>query len=327
MTELLEPGFEKVNCAFCGADRFATLFHSRDIMYGATGNFTISRCRSCSLVMQNPRPVVEKIAEYYSEGYEPHTMVSDRENMETFVQGQESRRALLEKHVSKGTALDVGSGDGRFLLCLKRAGWKVSGCELVERAALMQRDEFGLEVKSGDLISAGFPSEHFDAVTFWSVFEHLYNPLETIVEVERILKPGGKVIMSVPNFNSVERVVFRGNWFSLSLPYHMFHYTPRTLGRFASKADLELEKVYFSTTATSLIYSIKLAMFARNSGDSRSLSQSETGVPMQMSGNNTEKNSGTAKQLLFNKVIVPAIKIADMLHVGAYTNFVFAKKP
>jgi 2-polyprenyl-3-methyl-5-hydroxy-6-metoxy-1,4-benzoquinol methylase len=314
---MLSPEFEKVACPFCGANDFSKLFDATDIYYGAPGVFTVARCNSCSLVMQNPRPRREKIAVYYSAGYEPHSMAESSEDIEKMVAGQEGRCVLLERHARKGRALDIGSGDGRFLLCLKRRGWDVKGCELIERMAEYQRTKLGIETKACDLIAASYPAEHFDAITLWSVLEHLYDPFDTLVEIRRIMKPDGTLIISVPNFDSLERKIFRERWYPLSVPYHIFHFTPKTLGRFVEKAGLKVEKVYYATTATGVLRSINSnSQTARGSG----VAAGRHGVE-----NPGATSHFTLKRIVFNGFVVPTLRLIDAMHLGGTTNFVIRK--
>jgi SAM-dependent methyltransferase len=322
MRENLPHGFETAPCAFCGGNEFVELFKTRDYLYGVPGEFSISRCKGCSLVSLNPRIPEEHIASLYPDDYEPYSMSFSQEILSKLVAGQESRRALLERHAQKGRALDVGSGDGRFLLCLKRAGWDVAGCELSEKSAAFQRNSLGLDVKTGSLISSHFDSGIFDAVTFWSVFEHLYDPLETLAEAKRTLKPGGVITMSIPNFNSLERMLFRSKWFCLHPPFHIYHYSPRIIKSIAARTGMKIEKVYYSTTATSLINSVKAA----TGRSSIMLNEEHHDAPSEIQVAVTDETFFKAtKRLVFNSLIVPSLKTLDLLRLGAYTNYVIRK--
>lgn len=330
---------EKVDCPLCGGSRFWTMLHAKDHYNGAPGTYIISRCVKCSLVMQNPRPAPDAMANLYPDDYEPHSMSMNDETLDEIVAGQESRRTLLEKHVPKGKNLDVGSGDGRFMLCLKRAGWEVEGCEFVERMARYQREQLGLNVKNCDLLSAKYSPAEFDSITFWASLEHLYNPLEALVEAARILKPGGTIIISLPNFHSLERVVFGEYWFPLQLPHHLFFFTPDTMRKTVEKAGMTLEKTFFSTTATGFINSAKkITQSKKADGSHKATTDPEANIktnepaPKDSSTEqNSQKNpafqySGGIRNSIFNNILVPSLKLLDTLHIGAATNYI-VKKP
>ncbi|HOY62533.1 MAG TPA: class I SAM-dependent methyltransferase [bacterium] len=319
---MISSELEKAPCALCGGIEFAELFKTRDYLYGVPGEFSISRCKSCSLVSLNPRIPEEHIASLYPDNYEPYSMSFSQEMLSKLVAEQEGRRMLLERHAHKGFALDVGSGDGRFLLCLKQTGWRVAGCELSEKSAAFQRDSLGLDVKAGSLLSSRFDSEIFDAVTFWSVFEHLYDPVETLAEAKRVLKPGGVIAMSMPNFDSLERMLFRTKWFCLQPPFHIYHYSPKVMKRIVAETGMNIEKVYYSTTATSLINSMRIAK-----GSSISVQSAENAndaTPIRISAPESRIKQ-FAKNTVFDCAIVPALRFADSLRLGAYTNYVLRK--
>lgn len=324
MTDSRAPEMERVNCPLCGSGDFKTLFIARDHFNGAPGKYTIARCMMCSLVMQNPRPAPEAMAALYPESYEPHSLAGGADDMEKLVDGQEPRRALLEKYVAKGRNLDVGSGDGRFMLCLKRAGWSVEGCEFVERMAEYQRG-LGLSVKTGDLLTAGYATGEFDSVTFWAVLEHLYNPVETLLETSRILKPGGVAIISLPNFNSVERMAFGEYWFPLQLPHHLYFFTPRTIRKTVEKAGMRLEKTFYSTTATGVVSSAKKIVGTKKSAEERPGERGAQAGAARRAPEESVPTGGGFKGLAFNLGVVPALKILDALRMGGATNYVVRK--
>ncbi|MFC1474811.1 class I SAM-dependent methyltransferase [bacterium] len=315
---------EKADCPLCGGSDFTTIIRARDFFFGVPGVFTVSRCRGCSLVMQNPRPAPDTMADFYPQDYEPHLLVANEAALDEVVEGQESRREILESYVPKGKNLDVGSGDGRFILCLKRAGWDAVGCEFVEKAARFQRETLGLDVVVGDLVSAGYPADHFDSITLWSVYEHLYDPVESIVEMCRILKPGGVVVINVPNFNSLERIVFGKYWFPLCLPHHLFFFTPATMKKIVKKAGMKIERTIYSTSATGLLRSTRniIRLISK-----RSEKEKNADAPPAIVGESPEGKSEARgmKKIVFSYLVVPALKVLDALHAGGTTTYIIRK--
>ena len=99
----------------------------------------------------------------------------------------------------RGRLLDVGSGNGLFLHQMKRLGGAVAGVELDGRAASVARAKFGLEVFEGPLEEATFPDEYFDAITMNHVIEHVLDPVGLLKECRRVLRPGGKLVVTTLN--------------------------------------------------------------------------------------------------------------------------------
>ena len=86
---------------------------------------------------------------------------------------------------------------GIFWKCVGGA-WQAVGVELSAQACAVAREQ-GLDVAQGSLRQAAFADEDFDVVTLWNVLDHMTQPLDEMREVHRILKPGGMVLMRVPN--------------------------------------------------------------------------------------------------------------------------------
>jgi SAM-dependent methyltransferase len=91
----------------------------------------------------------------------------------------------------------------------------------------------------------GLPSNGFDLVILWHVLEHVQSPRDMVREVARILKPGGTLLVAVPNFGSWEAQWSRDRWFHLDVPRHLTHFTPKTLGRMLGEAGLPITDINF----------------------------------------------------------------------------------
>jgi 2-polyprenyl-3-methyl-5-hydroxy-6-metoxy-1,4-benzoquinol methylase len=156
-------------------------------------------------------------------------------------------RFSVDGGLVKGRAiLDVGCGRGDFLLFMAGRGWKTDGLELDSRAEGRGK-KLGLSLKSGSLENIRYDSAVFDVVTFWHVFEHIRKPVETLAECRRILKPGGLLVVAVPNIAGLQARVSGNKWFHFDPPYHLYHYSTQSLSILLEKAGFEVKGVrYFS---------------------------------------------------------------------------------
>ena len=118
--------------------------------------------------------------------------------------------------------LDVGAGAGLFLVNARAAGWQVEGVEIAEYGPVYARHHFGLDLVHGTIHDASFPNEHFDVVMLQDTIEHVTNPRELLQEANRMLRPGGAVILSTPNLDSLGRRLFGTAW-ALMNPLEHLH--------------------------------------------------------------------------------------------------------
>lgn len=138
--------------------------------------------------------------------------------------------------VPGGRLLDVGCGSGVYLARLRALGWSVSGVEPDAEACRHARSVLGLDVHCGTLDDAPWPPASFDVVTLWHTFEHTMRPARTLAAAQALLKPGGLLMMEMPNWSSAQRRIFGTNWFHLDLPRHRLHLTPACLGQYLAEA-------------------------------------------------------------------------------------------
>lgn len=159
--------------------------------------------------------------------------------------------------------LDVGCGNGAFLLEMKNLGWDAYGVELNPTIGNYARTRLKLNVSAGRLEDTDFPDAFFDVVTFWDTLEHLPNPLEVLTETFRILSPTGLLIIDTPNFDCVPRRLFREKWFNVAAPLHYYLYTRETLNRLLGKAGFYIDKVRYPLGTAGLRESLEIVLLGR----------------------------------------------------------------
>lgn len=159
-----------------------------------------------------------------------------------------------------GRVLDIGCAGGGYLLALRQLGWDVHGVEMTPALARYAREQFGLDVRTGaaEVALAEFPDGYFDVITMWHVLEHLANPSGVLAEVCRLLKPGGRLMLEVPNFHSLSRLILRTYWFPLELPRHLYHFTPQTVAAMLTKAGFHAIRLRGVPAAVAATWSLQL---------------------------------------------------------------------
>ena len=170
-------------------------------------------------------------ADYFYHEYLPtFKATSDSYNMDIIRGHYHQFLRLAAQHYASGRRLlDVGCGAGFFLKAAQEMGWDAEGVELSETAAGYAHNVLGLRVLRGKFEDGGFSDESFDIVTLQDTLEHLSFPRQALIEVRRVLKHGGLLLLNTPDFNSLSRRFLGPAWAVLSPAEHLTYYTERTL--------------------------------------------------------------------------------------------------
>lgn len=147
-------------------------------------------------------------------------------------------RHLPAPSVPRAPLLDVGCGNGAFLLLAQSLGFDPVGLEPDNNAAANARAG-GLEVRSGILPDSRLPANYFEHVTLNHVFEHLHRPRQAANEILRILKPGGRVWFSQPNAEAAGLKAFGKYWRGLEVPRHLSLYGVTNFANILRNAGIE----------------------------------------------------------------------------------------
>lgn len=250
-------------CPACGSGDFAPLH--RGIFGELARPFAVDTCAGCGLGLTAPHPTDAEIAALYPESY--YRAGDQRASGPLVAVGRAlvarvlAGRDDLTRHLPPGRLLDVGCGNGAFLARMASRGWACSGTDYSEAAVALAR-RLGADVRLGSLESAAFPAAAFDAVSLFHVLEHLPDPAATLGEVWRILAPGGRLIIEVPNLRAFGARRFAADWFALDVPRHLSHFTPESLARLVRHRGFAVEKFAGATPLSNLYLLFRSALNA-----------------------------------------------------------------
>ena len=124
--------------------------------------------------------------------------------------------------------IDVGCGIGYFLDVAKQRGWEVYGTEYTDNAIEICTKK-GIKMQQGALDSKNYEPGYFDVVTSFEVMEHINNPNIEVEHFNKILRPGGLLYITTPNFNGFSRHIAKADWNIVNYPEHLSYYTPKTI--------------------------------------------------------------------------------------------------
>jgi SAM-dependent methyltransferase len=229
---MLHPGPDGLEAVACPTCRHQDASPFRELR-----GYRFQRCRGCGLVYMSPRPRPQWLRALYTEDYfasrDPSCgYPSYRADRDSLREKAERLLRAVERHGPRGRLLDVGCALGFTLEVARERGWE---------AAADAARRLGPEVPiSPDLEEARFPDARFDAVTLWDVIEHLPDPRRSLLEVARILRPGGVCSVVTPDLGSLAAKVLGGRWEEMQkMPEHIYFFDRRSLATLLRAAGFE----------------------------------------------------------------------------------------
>ncbi|MEA3490194.1 MAG: class I SAM-dependent methyltransferase [Candidatus Omnitrophota bacterium] len=268
----------RVRCKLCGSPECDIIIEGRDRLSRSNEKFSVVRCRGCGLIYTLPYISAEEMQKYYPEGYYSirdgafsqgicgfedwfsrrysrllwKILSGKRTTLSRLIDFLESiflfsfyryRNRCIPYKDKPGRLLDIGCGDGKLLSEQKKLGWEVYGVELERKMSSYARKERSLNVVTGKFMDVEYKENFFDVINLNHVLEHFLKPLIELGKINNILKPGGLVVINIPNYSRIETAIFGRRWHAYELPRHRFHYNRKTLINMLRKNGLEPVRV------------------------------------------------------------------------------------
>ena len=209
-------------------------------------DFHICECLNCGLLYTMPRPSKEKIGEYYkSEEYYSH-----QENKKGFIPrlyenvkkvNLKHKYELATKGLTTGKLLDIGCGVGDFLHTAEAHGWQCTGVEPSEEAKAIARQRTQAKLLSSE-DQEQLPDASFDVITMWHVLEHVDDLRWQVTQLQRLIKPNGRIVIALPNYKSYDGQFYKEHWAAYDVPRHLSHFNRTTIAKILKTNDLKLIK-------------------------------------------------------------------------------------
>jgi SAM-dependent methyltransferase len=292
---------EEIACPLCGGVACIRVLTGRDNLCAVPGEFHVVKCTNCGHLYMNPRPAAESLAACYPAQYGPHqaapapapaggvpaaaaaapvrpwylrwlplrhipglkrfyTWLLDdlSQPVPDAAEHRRVRGIAAEKPLK---ALELGCATGRYLQRLQQAGWKVQGVELSESAS-SRAAAAGLDVHCGVLETLPGAADEFDLAAAWMVVEHVPDVRGTLQELHRRLRPGGRLLFSIPNAGCWEPRVFGAAWYVWELPRHLHHFTPQSITKLLTECGYRDIEILHQRTILNLVGSAGIAILS-----------------------------------------------------------------
>jgi glycosyltransferase involved in cell wall biosynthesis/SAM-dependent methyltransferase len=201
-------------------------------LFSACGHRVV-RCEDCGLVFFNPQPSDDELARIYDANYFLGSESEAGRNAVSEIKQATARLYLSEIRryhgLKNGRLLEVGCGEGDFLVSAEADGWQVSGIEFSPAACQIAQSRLkNGKVLCGELQPAGFAAEQFDLCVVSDVIEHVRSPLDFLREIHRVLKPGGTLFIATPSIDSWSAKVMRQKWMEFKAE-HLTYFDRQTI--------------------------------------------------------------------------------------------------
>lgn len=211
-------------CELCdhqGLDQFAV-----------PGSCVLWRCPECGLYQQGEPADDAAYSASYHDGYHKHRTKKIR------TAAVRLNRVAPHVDVAKPRLLDIGCSVGCTVEAANQRGWQGVGVDVSDDMVEYCRQR-GLNCHKTGSLRLPFADESFDVVTSWHVIEHVANVSETLAEWQRVVRPGGLLVLETPDANCGKAKRLGAEYRKFWAAEHTYTFTPETLGPFIRKAGLE----------------------------------------------------------------------------------------
>lgn len=219
-------------CPWCESENAQLHLELKDLFL-TQEQFKILECKDCGLLYTTPRPNKEEIGKYYkSDEYYSHL-----ENKEGFIPkvyekvksiNLKNKYHIAAEETTKGKILDIGCGVGDFLHTMEQQGWDCTGVEPSEDAKAIARKRIKAQLLSSEE-QENLSEGSFDVITMWHVLEHVDALRWQIQQLYRLCKPGGRIVIALPNYKSYDGQYYKAEWAAYDVPRHLNHFDQKTL--------------------------------------------------------------------------------------------------
>ena len=232
-------------CPACYRDNAKTSYQNRQMIY--------KLCQYCGLEWKRRIPSQHQLNRIYNDeyffqetdcglekGYADYEMFSDMyiryfTNMIKKISRFKSENEIL---------IDIGCGPGIFLDIAKKCGYQVIGVDVSTEVVNMVKKKYNVRVIKGEFPQVKINNDNVGVITAFQTIEHVRNPLILLQSIYRTIKPGGLVVMTTLNLDSVWRKIMGRKWFSYLHDEHLHYWNPKSLKTIFKRAGFSKIQIF-----------------------------------------------------------------------------------
>ena len=195
------------------------------------GDWQLRRCSECGLGRLDPQPSAAELTQFYGATYFDERKPQNQSRATSQMSRSFRRRLQLIRRFQKsGRLLDAGCGEGNWLTFAANNGFDTTGFDVSADAVARTKPEQNRNIVVGVFGNAPVQGP-FDIITAWHSLEHTPDPLAALRWLNSLLKPGGLLVVEVPNCESDDAQRLGESWDGWKPPFHLWHFAPATLRR------------------------------------------------------------------------------------------------
>ncbi len=230
----MQKTLEYINCNLCKSNETTLLF--------VKDGYRHVRCNTCGLIYVNPRlkNIKETLDSFYETSVDSDNLIKSLLNRDFSVKKQKifyEELKKMERYRKLNTILDIGCSFGGFLNAAKNRRWDAKGVEAVYKVGKYGKELYDLDIFFGTLEESQFTPSSFDVIRLNNIIEHVHRPFEFLADVNKLLRNGGLLSISTPNYDSYSVSICGKEWIYFDGQHHVVFFTPETLRNILDKND------------------------------------------------------------------------------------------
>jgi len=228
--------WETIACPVCTGEKFIKLFEKQ--------NEPFVKCLGCELVFINPRPIYDQVLETY-----------DRDYSQAYANKAEKKlkrvrrwvKRIVKQYGNHGKWLDVGCSVGFVVKTAEEFGFEGYGIDVQSWGIEYGKNILGLQnLTCGTLEDQNYKDSYFNVISLYDVIEHVPDLNSLVLELKRILAPGGVIDIITPDLGHWRVPMELHEWSEIKPSEHLYYFSKSTLSQLLNRHNINIIEKRFS---------------------------------------------------------------------------------